>query len=642
MGSFRNLNLNNGIGLTLGFVTKFTGLSGWSPIETQRPTGFNLNKYKKTVQDLYNSDVPSAVSKLNSGNYQSITEAMTDLGTVEDALLNHVYWLIGDLYSGGWFMWSASGSGSCQIVAFFGLYRVPAVPRDYYTFRSSSANFEFRVHTHSGEGAPIVDNTIYFLNRNDTPTDGETNHVFESEKILAYVDGTTLGVWSGSDIQTSSLPERWEQSQDFMQVNTYYEWEAFYLKGYTDDPLISSDPHPWERWFQVRVNAQKSFIVGLDESAGTLVGGYIPIEQNSAVQYPDDSDDSGGPPGGDGDKDGLSDDVDPGDVPSSNFLTTGIARIYIPTQSQMTSFNQFLFSDISQSTVDKLKKMWSNPLDYIENVGVCRLHGIPSAGTQHITFGGVDSGIASDYTSNAFLQFDYTASLNEFWGNALDYSSYTKLKIFVPYCGLYDLNVDEFMVSKDYGGCSITLRYRVDLMSGMCVAMICPTRAQYGRDFGNLNSYLYQYNGNIYLPLSLTATDWRNTYQSVLGIAGGMIAPSPSTISGMANNIMSQKVNVQHSGSIGTNFGYMGIQDPFLLIERPAISEPNYDNDWNYGTEFGYPSNNLLPLINANNGFVKVRKNTMWCNNLHATDAERKEIQDLFENEGVWLNYVKE
>ena len=417
-----------------------------------------------------------------------------------------------------------------------------------------------------------------------------------------------------------------------------WSWIILRRFEYTDDDYNTNDSHPWYRLFQTRVVPNLSFSTGINVPNGELVGGYVPIEDSDAVTVPDSdpNGDSGSQQGGEGDKDGVGDDVGSGEVPSSNFLNTGISRIYLPTVSQMTAFNRYIFSDISQSVVDQLKKMWSNPLDYIENIGVCRLTGLTPSGTNNISFGGIDTGVSCNYINNAFIEFDYTRNIAEFWGNALDYSSYTKLKIFIPYCGLYDLNIDEFMINAKYGGCDVTLRYRVDLMSGMCVAMIRPARAQYGTDYGNLNSFMYQFNGNIYLPLSLTATDWRNTYQSVLGIAGGMIAPSPSTAVGMAENIMGQKVNVQHSGSIGTNFGYMGIQKPYLIVERPAISEPKLNKDYNYGTNYGYPSNKLMKINNLR-GFVKVRKGSFWGQNLHATDEERKEIISLLENEGVWM-----
>ena len=640
--SFRCLNFNNGQSVNLGFITKFWGLDGYSPIETIRPTGLNLNKLKNKIQELYDASVPSAVSViLNSSNYSSMTEAMTALDAVSGALLDHVYWLTGSLYEGGIFLYSAPGSNSLAMCNFYGLYKVEAMPNDYYIFRGGNISLSFRVNANNDPNQPLIDNVLYFFNMNDTPQDApEPNHVFSSELMIGLMDCRSLGVYGGFDIKVQELPERWQQGQGYVPLYTTAEWESMYLHYYTEQALNSNIDHPWERWAQNRVVPNMQFVMGQEESAGELVGGFIPIEKSQNVTYDDDDPsggDAGGPPGGDGDKDGTNTDIDTGEVPSSNFLETGISRIYLPDQTAMTAFCQYVFSDITQSAIDQLKKMWSNPLDYVENLAVCRLAGIPSSGVNHISFGGIDSGVSSSYTVKAFHEFDYECDISEFWRSALDYANYTKIKIMIPYCGLYDLNTDEFMMDSQKGGCKVTLRYRVDLMSGMCVAMVRPSRVQYDIDHDNLNSFLYQFNGNIYLPLSLTATDWRNTYQSVLGIAGGMIAPSPTTAMGMASDIMGQKVNVQHSGSIGTNFGYMGIQTPYIIIERPTKSEPKLNNSYSYRTNYGYPSNKLLKVSQLS-GFVKARKGSFWCQNLHATDDERKEIIELFENEGVWVS----
>ena len=638
MASFKSLNFNNGQSINLGYITEFWGLQGCSPIETIHPTALKLSKFREVV-NRYNSNLPSAIAVLGS-SYSTLDEARLALAEYEE-VLNSQYWLWGSLETGGCFVWSEPNSGECHFTNFYGLYYIEDGENHYYQYYAGGIHAPFKCYINDDSTLDYVDNELYLFNANYTEQNAPVNHVFQSELKIEVVDCRSLNCYIGDDFKAYETPvELWEQTQWTNYIFSTGQWYTDYLRGYTTDELNDGYPHPWLRWRQNRVvpNISLEWFLGIEVPNGELIGGYIPIESSDAVTMGDDNPngDSGGPDGGDGDKNALGDDVDTGDTPSSNFLLTGIARIYLPTQQQMSDFSHYVFTDITQSAVDQLKKMWSNPLDYVQNLGVCRLAGITPTSSSPITFGGISSGVTCNYTNEAFRQFDYECKLGEYWGNSLDYSNYTKLKIYIPYCGLYDLNIDEFMVSNNKGGCTITLRYRVDLMSGMCVAMVRPSRAQYGSDnYTNLNSFLYQYNGNIYLPLSLTATDWRNTYQSVLGIAGGMIAPSPASVAGMAESVMSQKVNVQHSGSIGTNFGYMGIQEPYLIIERPAISEPYYDKKYNYETEYGYPSNKMTKL-SYTSGFVKVRKGSFWANNIHCTDDERKEIITLLENEGIW------
>jgi hypothetical protein len=636
MTSFRNLNFNNGQSVNLGYVTYFWEISGYAPIETVCPTSIKVNKFKKEVEKNYSSELPGAISRLG-WSFETFDEANTALSEVAE-ILQSQYWLWGSLETGGCFIWSAPNSGECHFHNFYGLYHIDDIIQgSEYTYYSGGIVVPFRCHINNDKKLPIVDNELFLFNVNYTEENApKVNHNYNSEIKIKCVDCRSLNRYIGDDYEWLGI---WNQNQWIEASTSVSDWKLHYLYEYTTDNLADSNPHPWKRWKQSRVITNIEWFLGIEVANGELVGGYVPIENSDAVTCSDNdpNGDSGGPPGGDGDKNALGDDVGTGGTPSSNFLQTGIARIYLPTQQVMTAFSHYVFTDITQSTIDQLKKMWSNPMDYIQNLGVCRLAGITASGSSAITFGGVSSGITSDYTNEAFRQFDYECKLGEYWGNALDYSNYTKLKIYIPYCGLYDLNIDEFMISNNNGGCTITLRYRVDLMSGMCVAMVRPSRAQYGSgNYSNFNSFLYQFNGNIFLPLSLTATDWRNTYQSVLGIAGGMIAPSPASVTGMAESVMSQKVNVQHSGSIGTNFGYMGIQEPYLIIERPALSEPYYNNNYKYETEYGYPSNKMTKL-SYTSGFVKARKGSFWANNIHCTDDERKEIISLLETEGIWV-----
>lgn len=645
MATYRSLNFNNGQSINLGSITKYWGLSGYNPIETIAPTGFNINRLRADLERRYNAHIPSAVASISSSSFDTLEEAQASISEAGRYLIDQ-YWLYGSFEHGGCFMWTIPDSGTCQFVQWYGLYYVTDLIQgnSYKTF-CNSLNVPFRVHVNGDDTLPITDNILYFFNWSDTPADAETNHVMNSEKELKICDTRSIGHYTGSDVrvQDAPLPERWEQTQWYVSLDSNGLFLGAYLGNYTDDDYTNNTPHPWYRLEQNRVVPNLQFFTGIDVENGTLVDGYVPLSDSDNVTHTeteqnyDGGGDAGGSDGGGyAPQSDNGEDIDSGKLPSSNFLETGLNRIYLPTQAQMTAFNQYLFSDITQSTVDKLKKMWSNPLDYVENVAVCRVAGLTSAGTQNIRFGGIDSGVSCNYTNQAFHKMRYECSgLYEEYGTALDYSSYTKLKIYIPYCGIYDLNIDEFQAPE--GQSNIILEYKIDIMSGMCVALLTASKTQHDSHYKNLNSVMYQFNGNIFLPLSVTATDWRNTYQSVLNIAGGMIAPSPSTAVGMASEVMGQKVNVQHSGSIGTNFGFMGRQLPYLIVEIPAKSEPKYDNDYNYKNNYGFPCNKQLPLSTFSGGnYVKVAENTLWSNNIHCSDDEANEIKQLLTG-GIWI-----
>lgn len=640
MASIKVINLNNGRKLDFGYITNLWGLNGWNPIETQVPTGLRVKDYQAECWEKYDTHLFSAISTLNGNHYNTANAANAALDNVASYLLDNAVWIVGDLYTGGWFFASEPNTDTIILYSFYGLFEVTEVltQTKFYEYIFSSTTVPFTCHANNNQSNPITDNKLYFFNYSDTARNAPINHVCNSRYEIRIVDSRCIGVYRGDDVETAL--DRWEQTQWYVDLDSNSLFEGAYLYNYTDDELDSGSPHPWKRWEQNRVVPNIQFFVGYDWEQdpnynGELIGGYVPIDKNPNV---DDSDspsggDSEGGSGGYGDQDGHSDEIDSGSTPPSTFLDCGVARIYIPTQQQMQNFTRFLFNDITQSLVDQLKKMWSNPLDYIGNVAVCHIAGLTATGTAAVSFGGINSGINSDYINTAFHDFSYICHVHEHWKDAFDYSNYTKIKIYIPYCGIYDLNVDEVM-SEDT---TIRVKYRVDIMSGMCVAFVKITKNQHDVHFEPLDSEVYQFNGNVFLPLSLTATDWRNTYQSLLAIAGGMIAPSPSSVAGMASSIMGQKVNVQHSGSIGTNFGYLGQQTPFLIIERPSKSEPNYNKNYNYATNYGYPLNKQRPLSGLK-GFVKVAPDTMWSNNIHATNDELMELKDLLENKGIWIS----
>ena len=105
MASFDTLNFNDGTSVKIGFVTSFWGLNGFNPIETVKPNGLNIAKYKKRIQDKYNSNVQGAINVINNVTYTTYDNAMQSLNEVADTLIDNVYWLYGDLYTGGCFIW---------------------------------------------------------------------------------------------------------------------------------------------------------------------------------------------------------------------------------------------------------------------------------------------------------------------------------------------------------------------------------------------------------------------------------------------------------------------------------------------------------------------------------------------------------
>lgn len=88
-----------------------------------------------------------------------------------------------------------------------------------------------------------------------------------------------------------------------------------------------------------------------------------------------------------------------------------------------------------------------------------------------------------------------------------------------------------------------------------------------------------------------------------------------------ANGAIANKPSFSHSGSMGGAGGMMGIQTPYLIIERPRQSVPANLNKF-----CGYPSNVNYKLFDLS-GYTQVEY--IHLDGFTCTDAELKEIDAL-------------
>lgn len=328
------------------------------------------------------------------------------------------------------------------------------------------------------------------------------------------------------------------------------------------------------------------------------------------------------PGGGGGPQDRYSENTMPEGHPGLNLLNSGFVKLYNPTLAQVQQFASFLFSGIDDDMAAVIKRMMVNPIDYILALNMIHIP-LTTTAAQDIGFCGLSSGVSAAVVTEQYYEIEYSLDIREFWQTALDYSSYTKCKIYVPYCGIYEISIDEIQNG------TLWLRYVVDVVSGSVVAFVGTKRTQ--KDGTVLRATMYQYNGNCILSMPVSQTNWQNTFASVLNIASMAIAPSPSSVAGMAQNIMSQKVSLQKSGSISANFGYLGKQTPYVILERPELSIPV-----DYGHHEGYPANHKRKMSEVH-GYTEVKENTLIYNKFSGTDEEMEMLKSVLES-GVYLD----
>lgn len=358
--------------------------------------------------------------------------------------------------------------------------------------------------------------------------------------------------------------------------------------------------------------------------------------------YPGGGDDKNTyPPDGESGKGTFDNTNDPVDFPSMplwDATSTGFISMWNPTITEITQLYSFLWdSDISTT----LKKLFLEPMDAIISLAFFPVDPVNFPEKRNVTIGHVDTKITMYAVQKQFVDFDFgTIKLDEYYGAAWDYSPYTKVSIYLPYIGSQELDVDDVM------NADLHLQYRIDLLSGMCAAMLKCTR-----DRDDLDAVVYTWQGNCAMQVPITAGSAREFINSIiqLGAMTGLALVQPAAgalamgtgdfsmsadIMAMKNNfvnptmatyaalnVLGQKVHVQRGGRVDANAGVMSPQSAYLIIDRPISAIPKGWNEY-----AGYPSLKIKAL-STQKGMTQVAY--IKLNGLEATAEEISELDSI-------------
>lgn len=301
---------------------------------------------------------------------------------------------------------------------------------------------------------------------------------------------------------------------------------------------------------------------------------------------------------------------------------TGLANLYNPTLAQVRQFSRWLWGSDGLN-LDQLKKLLQDPMQAI--IGLHVMYATPTTGADRdIQVGYINSGVQSKIVTEQYTEIDCGAvTINEYFGDARDYSPYTQVYCYLPFIGIVELNADDVVNS------TLGIKYKIDVLTGCCLAQL--TVKKYG-----LDAVLYTYTGNCAVQMPITSGNYLSTVSSLLGAVvsgaaavatGGALAP---VAIGAAANAMGggARASVAMSGSLGSNAGAMGIRKPYLIIKRVESADANGYNEF-----YGYPTNKRVNLSQLT-GYVRVKDINLSGTN--ATEDEQNEIVTLLK-EGVIL-----
>lgn len=299
-----------------------------------------------------------------------------------------------------------------------------------------------------------------------------------------------------------------------------------------------------------------------------------------------------GPGGGLGTFDGTSDVIPIPPLPALSAVDTGFCTLYNPSIDQLKRVASVVWGN---NFFDKLNNIISKLDDAIIGLNIVPV-AVPDGETVDIVVGGINTDIECTKAASQYVEIDCgTLNVQEFWGNYLDYSPNTRAFIYLPYIGHEPIQVDDIM-NKD-----VHVAYHIDLLSGACVAFV-----QCG------GSVLYQYNGQCAQNIPTSGANYSTMISAIIGIgataatAGAFTAGAAAAkgIEGLAlkaaaagqagqiaSNVMNLKPQITHSDAMSGAGGQLGVQQPYLILERPRQSLPATQKK-----TYGYPANMSLHL----------------------------------------------
>lgn len=351
----------------------------------------------------------------------------------------------------------------------------------------------------------------------------------------------------------------------------------------------------------------------------------IPVVEETDDPYaPQGSVDQGG---GDGTYDGTSDTISEPSLPALSALDTGFVTVFKPTKTQLKNLYEYLWTGLFD--IDNFRKIFANPIDTIMGFGIVPIN-LVTGTAKEVKVGNIGTGINMSPVTEQYYRLDCgTITIPEYWGTYLDYEPYFTMDLYLPYIGSVPISTDDVKRNwvKPKTG-TIQVVYHIDILSGACVAYILCN-----------GSVAYEYAGSCLTQLPITGNDFTSTFQSIISIAGNVASAGIKIAAGgaagilndatnAAHNVMNAKPTVNRSGGVASTSGLMGVQTPYLILNRPIPAVATNQNSYT-----GYPAH-MTKRVSEVHGYTEWEQ--VWFKDIPATDPELQELKTLLDG-GVIL-----
>lgn len=346
------------------------------------------------------------------------------------------------------------------------------------------------------------------------------------------------------------------------------------------------------------------------------------------------------PPGPEPDPTPIDDPVPIPSLPPISGASVGIYKAFVPNSSQLRDIATKLWDP---NAIETIKQMFTNPMEAILGLAIVPVNPVQGA-PQPVYLGRYNTQVTVPVVSTDYVTVDCgSVAIKKFYGSYLDHDPYTKYSLYLPYIGEMELNADEIT------GRVLNVVYHCNVITGDVVAMV----ALDGR-------VCYNGMGNFTRQLPLSQTDYSSIIQTAVSAASTLLTAAVAGAGGAAvvnaagagsiaevraesrvastiangttsslTDVTGMKFNYKHSGKIGQGAGQLGVQKPFITINRPNLALPENNNlsqQSNLKAYTGYPCNKIVQL-SACHGFTQIEACKLSVPG--ATDEEIAEIYSI-------------
>lgn len=369
------------------------------------------------------------------------------------------------------------------------------------------------------------------------------------------------------------------------------------LQFFFHDVFYFTDSDDFDNWLHARGEEFPGSVIGEQEPAG--------------------GDDTSGTGGGNGNYDDSSDPIDFPSLPTGGALTSGMIKGFVISSATLVALQNKLWNMNFFDITTQFQKLVTQPLDCLISLHCLPVTPANSEQLTRIKLGSFDTEVDSILITNQYLEVDGGQfTLGEYWGSALDYSPYTKAEIYIPFCGIRQIKID------DIQNVTMHLKYHVDVLTGDLVAFL-----KCGQ------SVMYQWTGSCISHIPCTSYGNERLIKGGMtavgsigvGLVSGNAAAAAGGVISAATNTVMQKDTVQRSGDMTGSNGLLADFNAYLILHRPKQSLAK-----NYNKFKGYPSNITMKLSDLK-GYTEVEH--IHLNGIAgATDSELNEISDLLKS----------